>query len=199
MRLDDRPSAAADDWMALVERTLRGRGLADLATTTRDGIEVRALYTAGPDRPLAAGAVATQERAELGWDIRACHRLDSNLDADEGAAGSGSGPDTGSSALAALRKRIDDDLAGGAASLEFDAGEGVSGDGLAGVLAGVDLARTPVAFAPHGSLRLAGALGTLAVRGGTRLMRAAMNPDCPAAGESTSWTALRPLSPAPAA
>ena len=198
--------------MALVEQTLRGRDLADLVATTRDGIEIRPLYTEGPDRSLAAGAVATQERADRGWDIRTCHRLDSNLDADEGAAGSGSGPDTGSSALAALRQRIEDDLAGGAVSLEFDAGRGASGDGLANglaggatslefeagqgasgdglagglaggatllefeagqgasgdklaeVLSGVDLARTPVALAPHGSLGIAAALGALVAR-----------------------------------
>ena len=53
------PPAGADDWMALVEQTLRGRGLDDLSSVTHDGIEVRPLYTDGPDRP-AAVAVSSR-------------------------------------------------------------------------------------------------------------------------------------------
>ena len=38
-------AASADEWMALVRQSLRGQDLAELASTTRDGIEIRPLYT----------------------------------------------------------------------------------------------------------------------------------------------------------
>ena len=142
--------ATADDWMALVQRTLRGRDLAELSDTTRDGIEVQPLYTAAPAPPAAVPATDPQ-RAELGWDIRQSHRIDS-------------GPSAGHDAMDTLGRRIDDELAGGAVSLELDLSDGVTLEDLDRVLSLVDLAETPVALAPHAALGSAEALTELAVR-----------------------------------
>ncbi|MYE09480.1 MAG: hypothetical protein F4Y05_07735, partial [Acidimicrobiaceae bacterium] len=67
------PPAGADDWMALVEQTLRGRDLAELASTTRDGVTIQPLYTDGPERPAAAAVTADPKRLEAGWDVRQYH------------------------------------------------------------------------------------------------------------------------------
>ena len=58
------PAAGADDWMDLVRRSLRGRDLAELSSTTRDGIEIWPLYTDGPERP-APLAVTTRSHITL--------------------------------------------------------------------------------------------------------------------------------------
>ena len=139
-----------DDWMALIERTLRGGDLADLTSKTRDGIEIRPLYTQSPARPAAARTAVDPARSARGWDVRTRHRV---------AAGGRSDPDM-------LRRRVDDDLAAGATSVELEVGEGVTIDELDRVLAGVDLSGTPVALAPHASLGTAEALGVLAARRG---------------------------------
>ena len=149
---DEGRFVTSDDWTALVQRTLRGRGLDELSSVTRDGIEVRPLYADGPAPPAAVRAAADPRRVERGWDIRPRLRV---------VAG------TGGSAADSLRHRIDDDLAGGATSVELDAGEGVTLDDLDRVLAGVDLAETPVTLAPHADLGAARALSGLAAgRGG---------------------------------
>ena len=145
-----------DDWLAEVGRTLRGRDVADLTSSTRDGIEILPLYTQGPARPAAAGAIAAPERAEKGWDVRTPHFIRS-----------GAGDD--GSDLRMLRRRIGEELDGGATSLELDAGEGVTIDELDRVLAGVDLSETPVALAPHADVGAARALGALADRRGAAL------------------------------
>ena len=142
--------STAEDWMALAQRTLRGRDLAELVGTTRDGIEVHPLYTGGPAPPPAVRA-ADPQRAELGWDIRQSHRIDSQRS-------------SGRDAMDSLGRRIDDDLAGGAVSLELDLSDGVTIEGLERVLSGVDLAQTPVALAPHSALASAEALRELAAR-----------------------------------
>ena len=139
-----------DDWMALIERTLRGGDLADLTSKTRDGIEIRPLYTRSPARPAAARAAVDPARSARGWDVRTRHRV---------VAGGRGDPDM-------LRRRVDDDLAAGATSVELEVGEGVTIDELDRVLAGVDLSETPVALAPHASLGTAEALGALAARRG---------------------------------
>ena len=141
-------SASGDDWLALVERTLRGRGVGELSSVTRDGIEVRPLYTDGPAPP-AAARTADPARAEHGWDVRVCHRVEA-----------GAGPGT----LDALHDLIADDLAGGATSLELNVGAGVTVDDLDRVLAVVDLADTAVALAPLAELSAAEALAGLAAR-----------------------------------
>ena len=64
-----------EDWVAVAQRTLRGRGVAELSSVTRDGIEVRPLYTDGPAPPAAARA-ADPARTEYGWDARVCHHVD---------------------------------------------------------------------------------------------------------------------------
>ena len=150
------PPAGADDWLALVEQTLRGRDLGELSSATRDGIDIRPLYTEGPDRPAAASAVADSRRSEQGWDVRAAHRLVSD-------------PDGGRGDWDGLRQQIKDDLAGGATSLELDAGSGATAGDLDRVLSHVDLSQTPVALAPHVDINAARALGTLAARRGSVL------------------------------
>ena len=190
MRRGDLPSTADDDWMALVERTLRGGDLAELTSTTRDGIEIRPLYTDGPARPEAARAAVAPERTEKGWDVRTRHIV--ALDAGGRVGGLGAGSDTedgddaglgpGSDCLSspgagsasvggldALRRRIADDLAGGATSVELEVSASVTIDELSGVLAGVDPSKTPLALAPHASLGTAAALDALASRTGGAL------------------------------
>ena len=142
-------SVTGDDWLALVQQSLRGRDLADLTATTRDGIEIRPLYADGPDRPAAALTAADPARSEAGWDVRTRHRV---------AAGAGR------SDLDMLRRQIDDDLAGGVTSLELEVGEGVTVDDLDRVLAGVDASEVPLALEPHADTGAAQALDGLAVR-----------------------------------
>ena len=142
-----------DDWMALIQRTLRGGDLADLTSKTRDGIEIRPLYTHSPARPAAARTAVDPVRSARGWDVRTRHRV---------VAGGRSDPDM-------LRLRVDDDLAAGATSVELEVGEGVTIDELDRVLSGVDLSEPPVALAPHASLSTAEALGVLAARQGVVL------------------------------
>ncbi len=142
-----------DDWTALVERTLRGRGIDELLGSTRDGIEIQPLYTDGPPPP-AAVRDADPARAERGWDVRAWHRLADGADGE---------------AVDGLRRSIDDDLVGGATSIELALGDGSGGSGLDAMLAGVDVGQTPVALAPHADVAAAEALGALAARRGSPL------------------------------
>ena len=147
------PPAGADDWMALVEQTLRGRDLAGLASATRDGVEILPLYTDGPDRPAAAAAAAADpRRSEEGWDVRQHH----------GAGSVGDG-------LGGLRLGIEEDLAGGVTSLDLDLPADVGVDGLDRLLGEVDLAVTPLALAPHARLGASEALLALAARRGRGL------------------------------
>ncbi len=143
------PPAGADDWMALVEQTLRGRDLAELSSQTRDGIEIRPLYTDGLDRP-AALAAADPRRMEAGWDVRQHH---------------GAGGDD----WVELRRGIEEDLVSGVTSVELEVPAGIDADGLGALLGGVDIAATPVALAPHAELEAAEALLALAARRGADL------------------------------
>ena len=151
MTPDGGPPAGADDWMALVQQSLRGRDVAELSSATRDGIEIRPLYTDGPERP-AALAAADPRRLEAGWDVRQRH-----------------GPAAATAdALDRLRAEIAQDLAGGVTSLELDPA-GVDADGLDALLDGVDLAATPLALAPAAELGAADALVALTTRRGADL------------------------------
>ena len=141
------PAGSADDWLAEVERTLRGRDLAELSSTTRDGIEIRPLYTDGPERP-AAVADADPRRLEAGWDVRQHH----------GTAA------VGADAIGRLGAGIGQDLAGGATSVELEVPPGLGADGLDALLDGVDIAVTPLALAPHAEPGAADALIALAAR-----------------------------------
>ena len=152
MTRDEGPLVTSDDWMALVARTLRGRDLVDLISTTRDGIEIRPLYTEGPHRPEALVA-ADPRRSEAGWDVRQ-HHMVAAATAD---------------ALDRLRREIAQDLAGGATSVELDMVAGADANGLDALLGGVDAAVTPVALAPHAELDTADALLALAARRGAGL------------------------------
>ena len=147
---------SSDDWMALVQQLLLGRGVDELSSVTRDGIEVQLLYTDGPDRPAANAAAADPRRSEKGWDIRAVHVLASGVGAGRGD-------------LDALRMQIKDDLAGGATSLELEAAPDTTAADLDRVLSDVDLSQTPVALAPHAYTDAARALGALALRRGSVL------------------------------
>ena len=139
------PPAGADDWMALVEQTLRGRDLAELASTTRDGVEILPLYTDGPDRPAAVVATGPG-RSEAGWDIRQRHRVIA------ATAGTFDG----------LRGEIAQDLESGVNSLELDVAAGVDADALDSLLQGVDITATPIALAPHADVAAAEALVAVA-------------------------------------
>ena len=151
MTPDGGPPAGADDWMALVQQSLRGRDLAELSSTTRDGIEIWPLYTDGPERP-AALAAADPRRLEAGWDVRQRHETAATADA-----------------LDRRRTEIEQDLAGGVTSLELEVPAGVDADGLDALLDGVDLAATPLALAPAAELGAADALVALATRRGASL------------------------------
>ena len=149
---DEGPLVTSGDWMALVARTLRGRDLVDLASTTRDGIEIRPLYTEGPHRP-AVLVAADPRRSEAGWDVRQLHMV---------AAAT-------ADALDRLRREIAQDLAGGVTSVELDMVAGVDANGLDALLGGVDTAATPVALAPHAELGTADALLAVGARRGAGL------------------------------
>ncbi|MYB87088.1 MAG: methylmalonyl-CoA mutase [Acidimicrobiaceae bacterium] len=147
------PPAGADDWMALVEQTLRGRDLVELASTTRDGVTIQPLYTEGPERPAAAAVTADPRRLEAGWDVRQYH----------GTAAATA------DAIDRLRAEMEQDLAAGVTSLELEVPAGFDVDGLDALLDGVDVAATPVALAPHAELDVAEALMALAARRGEGL------------------------------
>ena len=152
MTPDGGSPAGADDWKDLVRQSLRGRDLAELSSTTRDGIEIWPLYTDGPERP-APLAAADPRQLEAGWDVRQRH--------GPGAAAA--------DALDRLRTEIEQDLAGGVTSLELEVPAGVDADGLDALLDGVDTVATPVALAPHAELDAADALIALAARRGADL------------------------------
>ena len=146
------PPAGADDWMALVEQTLRGRDLAELASTTRDGVTIQPLYTDGPDRPASAIA-ADQQRSEKGWDVRQRHRVATAIPGG----------------LWEAQREIEDDLAGGVTSVELDLAADVDADALGSLLQTVDMTATPVALAPHADVAAAEALVAAAERRGGML------------------------------
>jgi methylmalonyl-CoA mutase len=101
------PHASRSEWLALVEKTLKGASVETLVACKSDGLTIQPLYTA-EDAP----AVAPTAREATGWDIRAAVAA---------------GPDANDQALEAL--------AGGATSLLVDARDG--GHSLARTLEGV--------------------------------------------------------------
>ncbi|HEY2049126.1 MAG TPA: methylmalonyl-CoA mutase family protein [Caulobacteraceae bacterium] len=101
------PHATRAEWLALVEKTLKGASVDTLETRTADGLAVKPLYAADDAPPAAPMA-----REASGWDIRAAVAA---------------GPDANAHAL--------DALAGGATSLLVDARDG--GEAFARTLDGV--------------------------------------------------------------
>ncbi|HEY2049578.1 MAG TPA: methylmalonyl-CoA mutase family protein [Caulobacteraceae bacterium] len=101
------PHATRADWLALVEKTLKGAGVETLETRTPDGLTVKPLYAADDAPPSASMA-----REASGWDVRAAVAT---------------GEEANAHAL--------DALAGGATSLLVDARDG--GKTLAQTLDGV--------------------------------------------------------------
>ena len=147
----DFPDVDAAQWRAAVSAVLARSGapadvdpVAELSSTTYDGITVRPLYTAedAPSSP-APAAVRGLPRAAPGWDVRARH--------DD--------PDPARTSRAVL-----DDLERGATSLWLVLGEGaVAVDDLAAVLEGVYLDLAPIVLdAGAHTERAAAALLTLA-------------------------------------
>ncbi|MBV8681788.1 MAG: methylmalonyl-CoA mutase [Caulobacteraceae bacterium] len=101
------PRASRAEWLALVEKTLKGASAETLETRTADGLTLKPLYTA-QDAPVTEPVA----REGPGWDIRAAIAA---------------GPDANANALEAL--------AGGATSLLVDARDG--GEALTRTLEGV--------------------------------------------------------------
>jgi methylmalonyl-CoA mutase len=101
------PHATRAEWLALVEKTLKGASVETLETRTADGLAVKPLYAADDAPPATPMA-----REATGWDIRA-------------AVAAGEGANT----------RALEALAGGATSLLVDARDG--GEALARTLDGV--------------------------------------------------------------
>ncbi|MCY4176653.1 MAG: methylmalonyl-CoA mutase family protein [Acidimicrobiaceae bacterium] len=154
--MDGEPSrrCVGDDWLAEAKRTLRGREPADLATRTRDGIEVRTLYTHSAARPAALlrAAPATVGAAPR-WDVRQSHTVTADPDEVDEA-----------------RQAIAEDLANGVTSVELQVPDGLDADALTallgGALSGVDPAAAPLALAPHGGIAAAQALVAFAEQNG---------------------------------
>ncbi|MEO8926028.1 MAG: methylmalonyl-CoA mutase family protein [Caulobacteraceae bacterium] len=127
----DFPAATRADWLAAVEKTLKGAAIETLNGATPDGLGVQPLYTA-EDAPAPASFAPAPRAAERAWDVRAAVAH----------------PD-----LARANKQILEDLAGGAASVLVTvdpAGmDGVavgSAEGLARLLDGVMLDLAPIAL-----------------------------------------------------
>jgi methylmalonyl-CoA mutase len=118
---DDFAPANRDQWLAMVEKTLKGASLETLTRHGPDGLPVMALYT--PDDLPNAGrpAAARWRRAEKGWDVRV--RVPT-------------GPDANAAALEAL--------SGGATSLLCEAHDG--GATLSAALVDVVIETAPVAL-----------------------------------------------------
>ena len=69
----DFSSSEADlsDWSDAVDKVLRGRSFKEvLVSTTRDGLDIRPLYTAADSVPSAKFVPVDPQRLERGWDVR---------------------------------------------------------------------------------------------------------------------------------
>ena len=84
----DFPAALREDWLKLVEKTLKGAGADTLVSHTADGLDLRPLYTAD-----GGAAPSTPRPAGTGWDVRVAVRhpdpAKANAEALEGLAGGG--------------------------------------------------------------------------------------------------------------
>ncbi len=145
------------DWLAEAKRSLRGQDPADLATRTRDGIEIQPLYTQATDRPAALSALiaptlSSTAGAVSRWDIRQRHTVSADSRDSEQAI----------QAMQAIEEAIAEDLANGVTSLELQILGDHAADALTKrlgtLLKDVDLAKTPLALAPHSSISAAEAL-----------------------------------------
>lgn len=130
--------ATEDDWLALVDKVLKGKPFDTLRSRTADGIDVAPLYRNGPDEsttgtPGAAPftrSFSASQRPSGRWDMRV-----ELADSDPGAANA-----------AALRS-----LERGATSLRVGGGCLASSGALTSTLEGVHLDLAPVALAPGAS------------------------------------------------
>ncbi|MFN3216032.1 MAG: methylmalonyl-CoA mutase family protein [Acidimicrobiales bacterium] len=133
---DVAPAVTRDDWLAAVDKILRGRGIDRIRTTLDDGIVVEPLYTAA-DAPAVgawpgAGDARRSGRPEGstgGWDIRATHVVGDDASDD-----------------AALNTAILHDLTRGVMSIELDTRTTLDVDRLDAILAEVLLDLAPVAL-----------------------------------------------------
>jgi methylmalonyl-CoA mutase len=126
---DDAAMATREDWMALVQRTLKDKDVASLTRRTADGLSIAPLYT-DEDSPPAAHLQLNPHDADRPWDLRTATAHPS--------------PDAANSEILA-------DLDGGAASalvrIDPTGERGVavgSAEDLARVLNGVILELAPV-------------------------------------------------------
>ncbi len=129
---DDFAAATRPQWLALVEKTLKGAGIESLESRSPDGLTLQALYTAENGEAPARFAPPISRTGEAGWDIRS--------------------PIAAADPAVANAQALEE-LAGGATSLlvSIDAWgrEGVaagSAEDLARVLDGVSLEIAPVAL-----------------------------------------------------
>lgn len=136
--LCDFPPATLEAWREQAQRDLQGAPLERLISRTPEGVAVRPLYTpddAGPPAPREA-LLATPRRA---WTI--CQEY---AQADPRAAGAAAAEDLARGGEAAWFE-LDEALTSGLPGVEGRAGVAVGGaEDLAALLAGVDLATTPV-------------------------------------------------------
>ena len=135
------PTPDRDEWMAAVEKVLRGKSFEKvLVGTTRDGLDIQPLYT----RDDASGVPlvdADPDRVARGWDVRQVH--------------DGADPRSCAAGLLAELER-------GVTSIELDPpAEGWTADSLRVALDGVLLDLAPVVLAPHADVESARALWTV--------------------------------------
>ena len=139
------PTPDRDEWLAAVEKVLRGRSFDKvLVGATRDGLDIQPLYTA-TDGSYGKMVPVDPERLARGWDVRQVH----------------DGADTGVAAAVVA------ELERGATSVELTApAGGWSLEALRSATEGVLLDLAPVVLAPHGSAEAARALHALVVERG---------------------------------
>jgi methylmalonyl-CoA mutase len=139
------PTADHDEWLAAVEKVLRGRPFDRvLVGTTRDGLDIQPLYTTFDGTSVESVPVDT-DRIERGWDVRQVH--------------DGGDPDVASAIVAELER--------GVTSVELTApAGGWSLDALRTATEGVLFDLAPIVLAPHAAVDSARALHALVVERG---------------------------------
>jgi methylmalonyl-CoA mutase len=133
------PTPDRAEWVAAVEKVLRGRSFEKvLVSTTGDGLDIQPLYTAADAPAPTSGAPADRHRIEHGWDVRQVH--------------DGADP-------AACARSMVTELERGVTSVELTApAAGWTLDSLRSATEGVLLDLAPVALTPHADTAAASAL-----------------------------------------
>ena len=123
--------ATGQDWLVLVEKTLKGAGAETLVRRTPDGLAVRPLYTAA-DSAAPLPFAPSPRGGTVGWDVRATVEEADPAEANANALAALTG-----GAASILVRVAQDDQAGVALA---------DADGLARVLDGVKTELAPVAL-----------------------------------------------------